>query len=176
MYPKHRIILILISILVGLSSTLLKLQIVSISSDVISVVSISSALYLAAYAGIQASTKLRDNLKKMDPVFTHRTERYVINSYFKVALVLNLITIILICASRMVYDRIFNYKFESGTYVVDFLLNLLTKKHSQVYSIPNIWSIVDFLLNFCSTSLFTANLIQMSFIGEFVVNRIAFDK
>ena len=34
----------------------------------------------------------------------------------------------------------------------------------------------ELLLNFSSISLFVANLIQMCFIGKFVVNRIPFDR
>ena len=101
MYKKHRAMLFCFSVLVGIVCCLLELRITAIASDVISVVSISSALYLAAYAGIQASTELRERLKEPDGIQKHRTQRFVLNSYFKAALVLNVVTIVSVCASSM---------------------------------------------------------------------------
>lgn len=176
MYRKHRVMLFWFSVLAGMVCCLLELRITAIASDVISVVSISSALYLAAYAGIQASTELREKLKEPDSILRHRTQRFVLNSYFKAALVLNVVTIVSVCASSMVADRIAQFEAQSGNCVVKRLVELFSNQPVQKQEISSVWSWAEFLLNFSSTSLFVANLIQMCFIGKFVVNRIPFDK
>ena len=176
MYKRHRAMLFWFSVLAGVVCCLLELRITAIASDVISVVSISSALYLAAYAGIQASTELRERLKEPDDILKHRTQRFVLNSYFKVALVLNVVTIVSVCASSMVADRIAQFEIQSSNCVVQQLIEHFSRQPVQKRELPSAWSWAEFLLNFSSTSLFVANLIQMCFIGKFVVNRIPFDK
>lgn len=176
MYRKHKATLIWLSVLAGVVCCLLELHITAIASDVISVVSISSALYLAAYAGIQASTELRGRLKEPDNIQKHRTQRFVLNSYFKVALVLNVVTIVSVCASSMVADRIAQFESQSGNCVVKQLIEHFSKQPVQEQEMSSVWLWAELLLNFSSISLFVANLIQMCFIGKFVVNRIPFDK
>ena len=176
MYKKHRAMLFCFSIFAGMVCCLLELRITAIASDVISVVSISSALYLAAYAGIQASTELREKLKELDGILQHRTQRFVLNSYFKIALVLNVATIVSVCASSMVADRIAQFEVQSGCCVVKQLMEHFFNLPVQKQEISSVWSCVELLLNFSSTSLFVANLIQMCFIGKFMANRILFDK
>lgn len=176
MYKKHRAILFWFSFLAGVVCCLLELRITAIASDVISVVSISSALYLAAYAGIQASTELRERLKEPDDILRHRTQRFVLNSYFKVALVLNVVTIVSVCASSMVADRIAQFEVQSGYCVIKRLVDYFSNQPVQKQEMSSAWAWAEFLLNFSSTSLFAANLIQMCFIGKFVVNRIPFDR
>lgn len=176
MYKKHRIVLFLFSVLAGVVCCLFELRITAIASDVISVVSISSALYLAAYAGIQASTDLRERLKEPDSILQHRTQRFVLNSYFKVALVLNVATIISVCVNSMVVDRIVQFEVQSRNCMVEQLADLFLNKPVQKQELSTAWLWAKLLLNFSSTSLFIANIIQMCFIGKFVVNRIAFDK
>lgn len=176
MYKKHRTILFVFSILSGMICCLLGLRIVSIASDVISVVSISSALYLAAYAGIQASTELREKLKEPDEILRHRTQRYVLNSYFKVALILNVVTIISVCASSMVADRIVQIEPQLSSHFIKCLVEHFKNNNTRPHSLPLVWHWADIILNFSSITLFVANLIQMTFIGKFVVNRIPFDK
>lgn len=175
MYKRDRIILLLVSIIIGGICCLLKLRILAIASDIISVVSISSALYLAAYAGIQASTNLREKLKGIDTKLTDRTQRYVLNSYIKVALILNIVTIISVCASVMISDRIAQY-----AALTDCLLwrivSQLSSNAELLVEMPLAWIAAQEIFNFMSAALFAANLIQMSFIGVFIVNRIAFDQ
>lgn len=176
MYKKHIVILISLSFLTGLICYLLELRVGSIASDVISVVSISSALYLAAYAGIQASNELKERLKQPDKILKHRTQRFVLNQYFKVALLLNVVTIISVCAYSLVTDRIAEFKPRFDCSIVNQYGECFSNTHAQTQKVPSVWTCAGLLLNFMSLSLFTANLIQMSFIGIFVVNRIPFDK
>ena len=176
MYKKHQIILASLSILIGVFCCLLRFRITAISSDVISVVSISSALYLAAFAGIQASSNLREKLKEPDTIIPHRTQRFVLNCYFKVALVLNVVTIISVSASNMVADRIAQLDLLTNASLIQYILDYALKRPVQPKERLSAWVWADFILNFSSTSLFVANLIQMCFIGKFVVNRIPFDK
>lgn len=56
------------------------------------------------------------------------------------------------------------------------LIEHFLKQPVQKQEMSSAWLWAEFLLNFSSTSLFVANLIQMCFIGKFVVNRIPFDK
>ena len=176
MYRNHKFMLFGISILAGLVCCLLKLRITTVSSDVISVVSISSALYLAAYAGIQSSTELKERLKAQDSILHDRTQRFVLNSYFKVALILNVMTIVFVCASGMVAERIAQFDAQTGNCLVNQFIEYFSNQAVSGKEIPCAWLWAELLLNFSSISLFVANLIQMCFIGKFVVNRIPFDR
>lgn len=91
-------------------------------------------------------------------------------------LVLNVVTIVSVCASSMIADRIAQFEAQSGHCVVKQLIEHFSKKPIQKQEMSSAWLWAEFLLNFSSTSLFVANLIQMCFIGKFVVNRIPFDK
>lgn len=175
MYKRDRIILSLASIIIGSICCLLKLRIISIASDIISVVSISSALYLAAYAGIQASTNLREKLKEIDPKLPHRTQRYVLNSYFKVALILNIVTIVSVCVIMMISDRIAQYTASTDCLLWS-IVSQLNNNTELLTETPMAWIAAQEVFNFMSAALFVANLIQMCFIGAFIVNRIAFDQ
>lgn len=176
MYKKHKITLGVLSVAVGLICSFIGLRVVCISSDIVSVVSISSALYLATYAGIQASTMLRDKLMELDTVHKHRTQRAVLNSYIQVALVLNIVTIIIVCANSMVSDKIAQYDIPSELKLLNCILPSMQCKFNFSPSVPTVWLITERILNFSATALFVANLVQMYWIGLFVVNRISFDK
>lgn len=176
MYKKHKIALGVLSVAVGLICSCIGLRVVSISSDIISVVSISSALYLATYAGIQASTTLRDKLMELDAVHKHRTQRAVLNSYIRVALILNIVTIIFVCANSMVNDKIAQYDISSGLKLLNCILLSIQCSFAFSPSVPTVWLIAEKVLNFSATALFVANLVQMYWIGLFVINRISFDK
>ena len=176
MYKKHKVMLFMFSIVVAAVFALLDLHINSIASDVISVVSISSALYLAAYAGIQASVHLKEKLKEPDSILKHRTQRVVLNSYIKTALVLNVITIVFVCVNSVVADRVMQFEAQSGSCVIKQFMEYISKQPVQKETVPSIWLWVKRVLNLMSTALFVANLIQMCFIGKFVTNRILFDE
>lgn len=175
MYKKHRWLLLILSLAIGIGSILLCFDFSSISSDVISVVSISSALYLAAYAGIQASPELRKKLKEVDTVRKDKSQIYILNSYIKTALVLNVLAIIIACISQLVDGRIaHNY----NCVHMNLCLHDLAEKSCLCSSsnCTDLWKITKAVTSFLGVSIFSANLIQMCFIGKFVINRIAFDK
>ncbi len=174
MYKKHKIALVIISCLSGGLVCLLGLHIVSIASEIINVVAISSALYLAAYAGIQASPVLRENLKKTDIVNKDRSQRYILNSYIKAALLFNILTIIFGCSSMLVADKI--AQSSSSISVIEEFQTWLSGDVAVGKPYLRPWEIVYNILNFLSTALFTANLVQMSHIGKFMANRILFDE
>lgn len=177
MYTKHQVILILFSIIAGVICCVLEFNLVIITSDIVSVVSISSALYLAAYAGIQASPELRKRLKVTDDILKNKSQLTIINNYIKVALVLNIVTIISVCTNSLISDRIVRLGIESGCYTIRQLVECCMDAVSLKQDIISItWLSSGVLFNSLSASLFTANLVQMSFIGKFVVNRIGFDK
>lgn len=174
MYPSHKMILVFLSAAIGVIACLLGFRIEVLSSDVISVISFSSALYLAAYAGIQASPALKKKLNEVDPVLTHRKQLYVINCYIKVALVLNIFTIVVICINTLVLDRMTLIPGSSSQ--LSCVLKLLDHNVSDNYPANRIWDNIQRFINQIAFISFTANIIQMCFIGKFIVNRIPFDK
>ena len=98
------------------------------------------------------------------------------NSYIKTALVLNVITIVFVCVNSMVADRVMQFEAQSGNCVIKQFVEYISNQPVQKEKVPSIWLWLKSTLNFVSTSLFVANLIQMCFIGKFVTNRILFDE
>ena len=177
MYKVHKRIIWGLSILVGILSWILQFRYAAIASDVISVISIAAALYLATYAGIQASPKIRQALNELDGVRKDKKQLFVLNTYIKTALILNLITIVLSCLMLLVTDRIESIS-ATETGVIPKIAEIAGQgKDNGMNTAENeIWTMASRIVGCVGMALFTANLVQMWFVGRFVVNRLAFDK
>lgn len=177
MYKVHKRIIWGLSILVGILSWILQFRYAAIASDVISVISIAAALYLATYAGIQASPKIRQELNELDGVRKDKKQLFVLNTYIKTALILNLVTIVLSCLMLLATDRIESIcATDTGIIQKIAQIALQTKVNGVNTAEYKIWTMASRVIGCVGMALFTANLVQMWFVGRFVVNRLAFDK
>ena len=177
MYKVHKRIIWSVSILVGILSWVFQFRYVAIASDVISVISIAAALYLATYAGIQASPKIRQALNERDGVRKDKKQLFVLNSYIKTALVLNLFTIVLSCLMLLAKDRTESICATEAGIIQMITQSVLQTKGNAINTTEyKLWTIVSRVISCGGMALFTANLVQMWFVGRFVVNRLAFDK
>ena len=125
---------------------------VAIASEVISIVSIASAVYFAAYAGIQRNEKFAEKLKRAVDPKNGKSELYTINAYLKTALGVGIVSII--CSIVMILFR------EQVSWYDMFQKNL--KAH------------IYYVLSACSLGLFVMNIPLMIRIVQFIVVRIAY--
>lgn len=176
MYEKHKKRISLICLFTGIVSYIAQFQYSVIASDVISVISIASAVYLAAYAGIQASPKLLEELKKPDPVKKDKSQLFVINTYIKNALGLGLITIAVSCLAMLVASRDTQIEWDVFGIVLEHIGLMVSQKRVILPSLMGICNAVHVLISFAGIVLFAANLSFMWIIGLFVVNRMAYSK
>lgn len=176
MYEKHKKRISLICLFTGIVSYIAQFQYSVIASDVISVISIASAVYLAAYAGIQASPRLLQELKKPDPVRKDKSQLFVINAYIKNALGLGLITIVVSCLAMLVASRDTQIEWDVFRIILEHIGLMITQKRVVLPSIAGICNVMHVFISFVGMVLFAANLAFMWVIGLFVVNRMAYQK
>lgn len=176
MYSEHKWTILFISFVTGILTVVFELQYSEIASDVISVISIASAIYLAAYAGIQASPKLLQELKKPDKKKKGKSQLFVINAYIKCALGLGLITIAVSSLSILLAAHDSQIGWSIIQRFWDYINETIVTKEFRFPSWEALRSSFVLFVSIVGMMLFSANLSFMWVIGLFIVNRMAFNK
>lgn len=167
MYRKHKVLLMAVFIVVVAISYFFKFQYSYIASDAINAIAITSAIYLAAYAGIQASPSLRNALKASDGVRKDKSQLYVINTYIKTALMLGVITIVVSCIVILISERINE---------MSILIAEQQRMESNILRFSPAWNHVTSIISLLGMGLFFIDLTLVWIIGVFIANRIAYNK
>lgn len=155
MYRAHKFILLLAIVTAWIGSFFLKLDFTPIASSGIDLIAICTAVYLAVYPEIQGNQVLCEKLKKQDKKIPEKSEMGVLNAYIIAGLVLGLISIIAFCLILVINDR--------NTAITD----LISMKKPVA-----IWR---YWLSSACYALFAADLVQIFWIGRFIVNRVAYN-
>ena len=155
MYTIHKVILFIAVLAAWIGSCALKLDFTPVASSGVDFISICTAVYLAIYPAIQGNAKLVEKLRKQDDVRRDKSEIGVLNAYIIVGLIIGFISIIAFCSVLVVNDR-------GGT-----ITELLTKQRTVPF-----WR---YALSSTCYALFAGDLVQIFWIGRFIVNRVAFD-
>lgn len=121
-----------------------------LASDAINIMAVASAVYFAAYAGVQSSEKLAKRLKAPDKYLPHKDQQYVFNSYVKCALINGFITIVLSSLILLVG-------------------NLNSEENAMLFMLYRLLSAIS--IGFMATNFFS-----MWKIGVFLVNRVGFNR
>jgi len=147
MYVKDKwLISILWLVTSGLAFTF-ELDFSVLASDAINIMAIASAVYFAAYAGVQSSEKLAERLKAQDKYLPRKDQQYVFNTYVKCALLNGFTTIVLSSLVLLVADA-------------------LKDEGNIIYQ----------LLSAASLGFMATNFFSMWKIGVFLVNRVGFNR
>lgn len=155
MYTIHKVILFIAAFAAWIGSFVLKIDFTPVASSGVDFISICTAVYLAVYPAIQGNAKLVEKLRKQDDIRRDKSEIGVLNAYIIVGLIIGFISIIAFCSVLVVNDKV-------GT-----ISELLTKQ----CTIP-VWR---YVLSSSCYALFAGDLVQLFWIGRFIVNRVAFD-
>jgi hypothetical protein len=173
MYKKDIIGRILLFIIVSCVSFFFKLNYLSIASYAINIVSIASAVYLAAYAGIQASPKLKETLKLPDGLIKNKTQRMIFNSYAKNALIIGFLTMIFSIVVILYDDKLGLQQ----TYLnIQQVSDPNVRYVQQIANTCGVVTMVEYIISSIAMGLFSINFMAMFNIGKFVINRLSFDR
>ncbi|MBP3427695.1 MAG: hypothetical protein J6M47_05490 [Clostridia bacterium] len=152
MYKSDRAVIVGLFLCTLSVALWLEIDYIAIASEVISIVSIASAVYFAAYAGIQSNEKFAEKLKRVVDPKNGKSELYTINAYLKTALGVGIVSII--CSIVMILLR------EQVSWYDMFQKNF----RAHIYHV----------LSACSLGLFAINIPLMIRIVQFIVVRIAY--
>lgn len=172
MYKGHKFFLKVLFAFSAVAAYLLNFRYAVIASDVIGVVSIASAVYLAVYTGIQSSSKLREALTVRDKEIACKTELGVINTYIKCALVVSTISIIVSLLVLLLDDRFFSGAGERDLCEV---ISKLFKQMNELAEPSSIMEILERIISALGIGMLSVSFATMWMVGRFMVNRIPYD-
>ena len=150
MYKKHIVITLLISVIASVLSYYYSIDYQYIAGSVIDMMAIASAVYLAIYPLLQGSEQLINKLKQPDVRIPRKTQMGVLNTYLKVGLIMGVTSIICGCIGLLII----------GSY-------------EEVISKQPLWYMI---YSSAAIGQFAGNFPLLWFIGEFMVNRVAFNR
>lgn len=150
MYKKHIVFMIIVAVTMTVISYVLSLDYQYISSAVIDIMAIASAIYLAIYPLLQSSDTLLKKLMNPDIKLKRKSQMGVLNTYLKVGLIMGIVSIGLGCVTLLIVGSYENKINEFPTW----------------YRIYSSACIGQFAMNFP----------LLWYVGEFMVNRVAFNR
>jgi len=173
MYKEHAGLLKILFVVSVTIAYLLNFRYSVIASDVISIMSITSAVYLAVYAGIQSSDQLKEALRVRDRKIPTKTELGVINTYIKHALIVSTIAIVLSILVLLLDDRFFNAANKSSVYErISQWLKSETKDAEKISTMK----MFERIISSVGLGILSVNFAAMWMVGGFMVNRIFYDR
>ena len=155
MYKAHKFILSFSIVAAWTGSFFLKIDFTPIASAGIDLIAICTAVYLAVYPAIQGNQTLCEKLNKQDKKIRNKSEIGVLNTYIIVGLILGLISIIAFCALLVINDR--------------------NKAITDLIAAQSHVAIWHYCLSSTCYALFAADLVQIFWIGRFIVNRVTYN-
>lgn len=154
MYKKSKVEMLVVFVVFTGISYILEINYTAIASEAINILAIASAIYLAAYAGVQSNPELSEKLKIADKYMRSKSELYIFNTYIKTALIFGFVTIAI------------------SVYILLLSNKLGIDKLQYSSPIPLLFRISSSI----AIGVFAINFVSMWKIGELIVKRIAYGK
>lgn len=101
MYKKHRTVIVMLFILISVVGYLCGIKYELIASEVITIISIALAVYIASFSQLASSQLAKEMKVTSDKIIPGKSQLGVIAQYLKAALVFGLLSIVIRCTCLM---------------------------------------------------------------------------
>lgn len=149
MYKKHRVMLVLVMLILGVISYLFSVDYADIASDGITVVSIILAIYMTSFSGLVSSDLAKKMQRKEDSELAGKSQLGVLRSYLNNAVFIGIINIIISCVALILASK----------------MELVENKGALYY-----------IVSACGCATLAGNIYLMFLLFRFMVNRQLWNK
>lgn len=149
MYKKHRVMLVLVMLILGVISYWFSVDYADIASDGITVVSIVLAIYMTSFSGLVSSDLAKKMQRKEDSELAGKSQLGVLRSYLNNAVFIGIINIIISCVALILASK----------------MELVENKGAVYY-----------IVSACGCATLAGNIYLMFLLFRFMVNRQLWNK
>lgn len=149
MYKKHRVMLVLVMLIIGVISYLFSVDYADIASDGITVVSIILAIYMTSFSSLVSSELAKKMQRKEDSELAGKSQLGVLRSYLNNAVFIGIINIIISCVALILASK----------------MELVENK-----------GVVYYIISACGCATLAGNIYLMFLLFRFMVNRQLWNK
>lgn len=149
MYKKHRVMLVIVMLILGVISYLFSVDYADIASDGITVVSIILAIYMTSFSGLVSSDLAKKMQRKEDSELSGKSQLGVLRSYLNSAVFIGIINIIISCVALILASK----------------MELVENK-----------GVLYYIVSSCGCATLAGNIYLMFLLFRFMVNRQLWNK